>query len=109
MTEGLIDMYLLDNTPNTEKLVLVIVLLCILAWIITRTFIGVLCYKLAEKKGYTGYFLTGFFLGIIGFVYVICLPDLIMRRYVKNCAKRNAPIEYHRQIVNEETDRVNEI
>ena len=62
-----------------------------------------------EKKGYTGYFITGFFLGIIGFVYVICLPDLIMRRYVKNCAKRNVPIEYHRQIEDEETDRVNEI
>lgn len=35
---------------------------------------GVLCKKLAKKKGYRGYFWTGFFLGFIGLIYVVGLP-----------------------------------
>jgi len=35
---------------------------------------GVLCRKLAKKKGYRGYFWTGFFLGFIGLIYVVGLP-----------------------------------
>lgn len=36
---------------------------------------GILCHKLAGKKGYNGYFWTGFFLHFLGFLYVIGLPD----------------------------------
>ncbi len=80
------------NTSIESKFILVIALICLLLWLIARTIIGVLCYKMADKKGYTGYFGTGFFLGIIGFVYVIFLPDLIMRRYIENCSRKNIPI-----------------
>ena len=30
--------------------------------------------KLANKKGYRGYFFTGFFFAIIGLIYVVGLP-----------------------------------
>lgn len=35
---------------------------------------GILTHKLAGKKGWRGYFWTGFFLGIIGLIYVVGLP-----------------------------------
>ncbi|MFR8176212.1 MAG: hypothetical protein ACLVB5_03525 [Christensenellales bacterium] len=62
--------------------------LLFLIWFIQRTIIGILCFKLAEKKGYGGYFFTGALLGILGFVYVICLPDLKMQKYAKMCSTR---------------------
>ena len=37
---------------------------------------GVLCKKLAARKGYTGYFWTGFFLTMMGLVYVAGLPNI---------------------------------
>lgn len=36
---------------------------------------GLLAYTLAGKKGYTGYFWTGFLLGVPGLIYVAGLPD----------------------------------
>ena len=38
-------------------------------------FFGVLTFKLAHHKGYKGYFWTGAFLGFIGLIYVVGLPD----------------------------------
>lgn len=35
---------------------------------------GVLSHNLAVKKGYTGYFWTGFFLSLLGLIYVVGLP-----------------------------------
>ncbi len=35
---------------------------------------GILTAKLAGKKGYRGYFFTGFFFNIIGLIYVVGLP-----------------------------------
>ena len=35
---------------------------------------GIFTAKLAAKKGYRGYFFTGFFFTIIGLLYVIGLP-----------------------------------
>lgn len=35
---------------------------------------GIVSYKVAGKKGYSGYFWTGFFLLVIGAVYVAALP-----------------------------------
>lgn len=40
---------------------------------------GTMCRKLAQRKGYEGYFWTGAFLGIAGLVYVAGLPDLLLR------------------------------
>lgn len=37
---------------------------------------GILSKKLAARKGYTGYFWTGFFLVMIGLVYVAGLPSV---------------------------------
>ena len=50
---------------------------------------GILTSKLAAKKGYYGYFFTGFFFNMIGLIYVVGLP------LAKDCAvpvrKRNQP------------------
>ena len=37
---------------------------------------GILCKKLAVRKGYVGYFWTGFFLNVIGLIYVAGLPSI---------------------------------
>lgn len=36
--------------------------------------LGTLTHKLAVKKGYKGYFWTGFFWTVIGLIYVVGLP-----------------------------------
>jgi hypothetical protein len=35
---------------------------------------GIFTAKLAHKKGYRGYFFTGFFFNLIGLIYVVGLP-----------------------------------
>ena len=35
---------------------------------------GIFTSKLAKKKGYRGYFFTGFFFSVIGLIYVVGLP-----------------------------------
>jgi len=35
---------------------------------------GILTMKLAHRKGYRGYFWTGFFLWMVGLIYVVGLP-----------------------------------
>ena len=35
---------------------------------------GIFTSKLAKKKGYRGYFFTGFFFHLIGLIYVVGLP-----------------------------------
>ena len=35
---------------------------------------GIFTAKLAKKKGYRGYFFTGFFFNVIGLIYVVGLP-----------------------------------
>jgi uncharacterized membrane protein len=35
---------------------------------------GIFTAKLAKKKGYRGYFFTGFFFSLIGLIYVVGLP-----------------------------------
>ncbi len=42
--------------------------------LIPAIFYGILTAKLAAKKGYRGYFFTGFFFSIIGLIYVVGLP-----------------------------------
>lgn len=44
------------------------------AGLIPMVFYGILTAKLAAKKGYRGYFFTGFFFAIIGLIYVVGLP-----------------------------------
>lgn len=60
-------------TPSGLTFVLIGVLSLLVA-IGLASIIGVLTSKLARAKGYNGYFWTGFFLQLIGLLYVIGLP-----------------------------------
>lgn len=42
--------------------------------LIPSIIMGVFTSKLAKKKGYRGYFFTGFFFNLIGLIYVVGLP-----------------------------------
>lgn len=80
-------------TEMAPKVLAAIALVCLLAVLAHRIFIGILCKRFARKKGYTGYFWTGFFLGWLGFVYVIFLPDLKVQKYLEMAAMRIQSME----------------
>ncbi len=42
--------------------------------LIPAVIMGIFTTKLAAKKGYRGYFFTGFFFSFIGLIYVVGLP-----------------------------------
>jgi len=44
------------------------------AGIIPCIIMGIFTSKLAKKKGYHGYFFTGFFFSLVGLIYVVGLP-----------------------------------
>lgn len=46
---------------------------CIIA-LIPMVIMGIFTAKLAKKKGYRGYFFTGFFFNLVGLIYVVGLP-----------------------------------
>ena len=46
----------------------------VISYIVFGIVFGVLCHSLADKKGYEGYFWLGFFLGLVGLIYVASLP-----------------------------------
>jgi len=46
----------------------------VIAGIIPCVIMGIFTSKLAKKKGYHGYFFTGFFFNLIGLIYVVGLP-----------------------------------
>ena len=54
---------------------LVATLFPLVVWLVMGIVFGTLTRKLARHKGYTGYFWTGFFLGVVGLIYVVGLPD----------------------------------
>ena len=56
--------------------------------LVSQIITGVLCKKLARRKGYKGYFFTGFFLGILGLIYVIGLPDHYAKQDMRLALKR---------------------
>lgn len=69
-------------------IVAVIVAIAVLALLISPIVMGIFCKKLARHKGYTGYFWTGFFFGVIGLLYVVGLPDLNIRKDMRAVMKR---------------------
>ena len=71
--------YLSVAAPSGLTFVLIGVL-SLLVMIGLASIIGVLTSKLARAKGYNGSFWTGFFLQLIGLLYVIGLP-LAQDRY----------------------------
>ncbi len=48
--------------------------LWLLVALIPAIIMGIFTAKLAKKKGYRGYFFTGFFFNMIGLIYVVGLP-----------------------------------
>ena len=48
--------------------------LALLPFILAGVLLGTLTQKLAVKKGYKGYFWTGFFWTVVGLIYVVGLP-----------------------------------
>ena len=42
--------------------------------LIPSIIMGIFTAKLAGKKGYRGYFFTGFFFNLVGLIYVVGLP-----------------------------------
>ena len=48
--------------------------LWIVVALIPAIIMGIFTAKLANKKGYRGYFFTGFFFSLIGLIYVVGLP-----------------------------------
>jgi len=52
----------------------------LLASLLPAVIMGIFTAKLAAKKGYRGYFFTGFFFFVIGLIYVVGLP------LAKDCA-----------------------
>ena len=42
--------------------------------LIPAIIMGIFTAKLANKKGYRGYFFTGFFFALVGLIYVVGLP-----------------------------------
>ena len=48
--------------------------LCVGIALIPSIIMGIFTAKLAKKKGYRGYFFTGFFFNVVGLIYVVGLP-----------------------------------
>ena len=48
--------------------------LWLIVLLIPAIIMGIFTSKLAKKKGYRGYFFTGFFFSMIGLIYVVGLP-----------------------------------
>ena len=86
------------NASSSDAIILVIVLTLAVALAFPILF-GVLCRKLAGRKGYDGYFWTGFFLGMVGLLYVIGLPDMNIRKDIRAIGRRIVALN----------DRVNEM
>ena len=57
-----------------EVLNLIMLPLQIIFILVLAVFTGVLSRMIAEKKGYEGYFWTGFLLSVVGLIYVAGLP-----------------------------------
>lgn len=64
--------------PLSEYWFVPAVALALLVWAMLH---GALCARLAQHKGYTGYFWTGFWFGPTGLLYVVGLPSRRRSRY----------------------------
>ncbi len=77
-------------------------LLYIILIIVICVICGVLSYLLYEEKGYSGGFLIGFFLGIIGLIYAAGRPNVNTSKIVKNEDGETVIINQNEQIQLEE-------
>ncbi len=64
----------LPTLDLTNPFLLPAVVGALLAVVLIQVIWGILTMKLAHHKGYRGYFWTGFFLGMVGLIYVVGLP-----------------------------------
>ena len=53
----------------------ILIVLAVVVAIIAMCIPGIMTHRLAKKKGYKGYFWTGFFFQFVGLVYVVGLPE----------------------------------
>ena len=84
-------MYRYNTAGQSAAYLLASLLPLLLVLLIPHMICGCLCGKLSRKKGYSGHFWTGFFLGILGLLYVIGLPDMGLRECIKaSCEKARA-------------------
>lgn len=60
--------------PNLQAFFASYGMLLLIVPLIPGIIIGIMTAKLAAKKGYRGYFFTGFFFQVIGLIYVVGLP-----------------------------------
>ena len=81
-------MYRYNTAGQNMTYLLMSLLPLLLVLLIPHMICGCLCGKLSRQKGYSGHFWTGFFLGILGLLYVIGLPDIGLKEYIKaSCEK----------------------
>ena len=66
--------------PAATLVYALVMILPLVIILLLNIVMGIFCCKLAHRKGYKGYFFTGFFFGMIGLVYVVGLPDLNARK-----------------------------
>lgn len=59
----------------------IFLLIPILLGFLLLSIMGLVTMRLAHHKGYSGYFWTGFFLQIVGLIYVVGLPERNRRQY----------------------------
>lgn len=80
-TYGTVDSALFQQTLETSMAAgLTVAIIWLVVLIGLGIILGTLTKKLARKKGYRGYFWTGFFLNWIGLIYVVGLPVKSKRR-----------------------------
>ncbi|HRX58378.1 MAG TPA: hypothetical protein P5075_06345 [Eubacteriales bacterium] len=62
--------------------------------LLSMIIMGIFTAKLAHKKGYRGYFFTGFFFNLIGLIYVVGLPMAAdYADHAKPVAESKTPVE----------------
>ncbi len=68
------DANLLLSTIDMQQYMVFIVIGVVVGILLTAMVWGLITMKLAKRKGYRGYFWTGFFFWMIGLIYVVGLP-----------------------------------
>ena len=64
---------LIENTK--EGIMIIVIMVLVAVWLIICVLTASEFDSIAEKKGYSGYFKWCFWLGMIGWLMVIALPD----------------------------------
>lgn len=99
---GMTTMMTMEDMTNVLLTALAPAAVILLIALIMQIITGILCYKLARRKGYRGYFFTGLFLGVIGLIYVVGLPDLNAKKDVRLVMKRMVNLHERLSVLEED-------